>query len=164
MIFLTVGTSFPFNRLVQMVDEAVREKAIGGDLFAQVGIGGAMPSAFPSVESMEKKQFDEYFDRAEAIIAHAGMGTITMALDRRKPILVVPRLRQYREIVNDHQVHTARNYEEMGYVLAAYSKEELIRKWPQLKTFVPKERKASPEKVSGRIGEFLLSVMQNRDK
>lgn len=158
MIFLTVGTSFPFNRLVQAVDEALGEQAIQGDLFAQVGVGGYQPRNFPSVESLDKKQFDAYFDRAEAIVAHAGMGTITMALDRRKPILVVPRLRQFHEIVNDHQLHTARKYEEMGYLLAAHSKEEFIEKFPQLKTFIPKERKTSPEKVSQRIGEFLSVI------
>ena len=94
MIFVTVGTSFPFDRMVRALDDSVADGKIDSELFGQVGIGGYHPRSFESVETLDKKIFDEYFKNAEAIIAHAGMGTITMALEQDKPILVMPRLKK----------------------------------------------------------------------
>ena len=37
MIFLTVGTLFPFDRLVNAVDKAVANGLITEDVFAQIG-------------------------------------------------------------------------------------------------------------------------------
>jgi len=36
MIFLTVGTQFPFDRLVKAVDETVRKNGLDEQIFAQV--------------------------------------------------------------------------------------------------------------------------------
>jgi UDP-N-acetylglucosamine transferase subunit ALG13 len=155
MIFLTVGTSFPFDRLVKAVDEAVGQGLYTGEIFAQVGRGGYKPINFESIETLVKKEFDLKFAQAEAIIAHAGMGTITMALSANKPILVVPRLKKYRELVNDHQLTTARRFEQLGHVLAVYDLNELLSKLRTLETFHPTPRFCHPELVAKRIGEFL---------
>ena len=155
MIFLTVGTSFPFDRLVRAVDDLVAQGRVAPDLFAQVGRGGYRPRNFASVETLDKKKFDEYFDQAAAVIAHAGMGTITMALERNRPLLVMPRLRRYRELVNDHQLATARRFAQLGHVLAAYEITELPAKIDLLHTFQPAPRASQAGKVAERIGIFL---------
>lgn len=108
MIFLTVGTLFPFDRLVRAIDAAVGEGLIEDEIFAQVGENSYKPRNFESLPSLKKDLFDKYFTEASFIISHAGMGTITMALSHNKPLLVMPRLKHYKEHVNDHQVATAR--------------------------------------------------------
>ena len=45
---------------------------------------------------LEKAAFDERLGQADRIISHAGMGTIAMALESRKPVLVMPRLERTR--------------------------------------------------------------------
>lgn len=158
MIFLTVGTSFPFDRLVKTVDRAVADGYHTGEIFAQVGRGGFKPQHFDAVEVLDKNEFDDYFNRAEAIIAHAGMGTITMALSVQKPILVMPRLKKYRELVNDHQTETAHRFEHLGHVLAVYDSKELAAKLPELSTFRPHPRTSQPNLVAQRIGDFLNNL------
>jgi UDP-N-acetylglucosamine transferase subunit ALG13 len=86
------------------------------------------------------------------------MGTITMALKNHKPLLVMPRLKRYREHVNDHQVATARKFEELGHILAVYDAKDLPNGIHKLKNFVPRERKANPEAVADRIHRFLNSL------
>jgi len=160
MIFLTVGTQFPFDRLVKSVDEEISQNGFEEEIFAQISDSSYQPCNFEYVKSLEKSEFDYWTLKASAIIGHAGVGTITMALDRNKPLLVMPRLKKYGEVVNDHQVAIARKFEELGLVLVAYSMEQLPEKIKQLRTFMPKTRGNQTQLVSQRISKFLnkLSV------
>lgn len=158
MIFLTVGTQFPFDRLVKTVDQAFDGRLINEEIFAQIGETSYKPLNFESVVSLEKNVFDKRLREASSVISHAGMGTITMALKNHKPLLVMPRLKRYREHVNDHQVATARKFEELGHILAVYDAKDLPNGIRKLKNFVPRERKANPEAVADRIHRFLNSL------
>jgi len=155
MIFLTVGTQFPFDRLVKAVDEAVSQNGFNEKIFAQIGASSYRPCSFDVVASMEKEVFDKHIREASAIIAHAGMGTITIALEYNKPLLVMPRVKKYNEVVNDHQVAIARKFEQLGHILAAYTEDEIPEKIKQLKSFVPQPRKVQTKAVIERISKFL---------
>jgi UDP-N-acetylglucosamine transferase subunit ALG13 len=160
MIFLTVGTQFPFDRLVRAVDDIVDDGLIGEALFAQIGESSYKPRNFESVLSLDKKTFDDYVRQSSAIIGHAGMGTIIAAMQLGKPLLVMPRLKKYGEVVNDHQVAIAKKFEELGHILVAYDTKDLPERIRQLKTFVPKERKANPDAVADRIRNFLNNLQK----
>lgn len=155
MIFLTVGTQFPFDRLVEAVDVWAGRQMQKPDIYGQVGAGKYKPKHFEYIEHLDKGLFDKYIKRASAIISHSGIGTISMALEYDKPLLVLPRLAQYGEVVHDHQVDISKKFEQLGHLLAAYDEKELPEKIQQLNTFVPKPRKAQPEKVAARIKRFL---------
>jgi len=155
MIFLTVGTQFPFDRLIKTIDDILGRGLIREDIFAQIGHTSYEPCFFKAVKFLAKKEFDENLKRASGIIGHAGMGTIRMALDNDKPLLVMPRLRRYHEVVHDHQIEIARKFEELGHILVAYKEEELWVKTQQLKDFIPKKRETQVESVVCRIAEFL---------
>ncbi len=160
MIFMTVGTLFSFDRLVMTVDEAVGEGLIEEPIFAQVGPGGFRPDNMEYAEVLDKEQFDDYFEKAEAVISHAGMGTISMALNSDKPLLVMPRMKKYGEHVNDHQVDTARRFEELGHVLAVLDELELVRKVKELKDFKPAKRSADREGVVNYLRGYLEGLQK----
>ncbi len=162
MIFLTEGTQFPFDRLVKSVDEVVSQNGFKEEIFAQIGENSYRPHNFEGVSFLEKGLFDKRIRHASGIISHAGMGTIIMALDNRKPLLVMPRLTKYGEVVNDHQVAIARKFEELCHILVAYDVKDLPQKMKQLKTFVPRGREAQPHAVAERIERF-LNNMANDD-
>jgi len=155
MIFLTVGTQFPFDRLVKSVDEVISNNGFDEEIFAQIGESSYKPRNFESVNSLDKRLFDSWMRKASGIISHAGIGTITIALDGNKPLLVMPRLSKYGEVVNDHQVAIARKFEELGHILMAYDTKDLPQKMKQLRTFVPCKREAQPQAVAERIAQFL---------
>jgi len=162
MIFLTVGTQFPFDRLVKAVDETVSKNGLDEQIFAQVGTSTYRPRNFEAVSSLEKTKFDKHFNEADSIISHAGMGTITMALESRKPLLVMPRLRKYGEVVNDHQLAIARKFEQLGYLLVAYEAEDLPAKVGKLKSFVPQDRQPQTKIVADRISAFLNELSKSK--
>ena len=155
MIFLTVGTQLPFDRLVKAVDKAVNKSGMGEVVFAQIGKSEYRPFSFEAVSCLDKHLFDKHFCEASCIISHAGMGTIVLAMKYNKPLLVMPRRSCYREVVNDHQIAIAKRLEQMGHILVAYKEEEIPEKLEQLKTFVPRERQAQPQAVAVRISRFL---------
>jgi beta-1,4-N-acetylglucosaminyltransferase len=155
MIFLTVGTQFPFDRLVRSVDEIIGQSGVEEEVFAQISDSSYRPQNFEAVSSLNKHLFDKYIREASGIISHAGVGTITVALEASKPLLVMPRLKHYGEVVSDHQVALAKRFELLGHVLVAYEAEELPEKIKQLRTFIPRKRRAQPQVVMERIVHFL---------
>ena len=155
MIFLTVGTQFPFDRLVKAVDDLFDRGLIHEQIVAQIGDSKYRPRHFEAVASLDKNAFDRNIQEASAIIGHAGMGTITMALEHSKPLLAMPRRKKYGEVVNDHQVVLAIKFEALGHILLARDETELADKIAELKSFVPRPRKVDPSEVARRIDTFL---------
>jgi UDP-N-acetylglucosamine transferase subunit ALG13 len=155
MIFLTVGTQFSFDRLVRTIDFLFDERVMQDDVFAQIGESAYKPRNFAAVVSLEKEAFDARLRQACAVISHAGMGVITMALDHGKSLLVMPRQRKYHEVVNDHQVALADKFEALGHILVARDETQLRAKVEQLRSFVPRPRKADPDLVARKISHFL---------
>lgn len=163
MIFLTVGTQFPFDRLVKAVDNVFEDGFVNEEIFAQIGESSYKPRNFKSVNFLDNRLFNEWMRKASGIMGHAGMGTITMALDNSKPLLVMPRLKKYGEVVNDHQVAIARKFEQLGHVLVAYKQDELPKKIEQLKNFVPSKRQTQHQVVAERIERFLKELSGNNE-
>lgn len=164
MIFLTVGTQFPFDRLVKAIDLLCEEGKLEEEIVAQIGDSTYKPRNFAAVAALDKRAYDERFRSASAVIGHAGMGTITMALDHGKPLLAMPRLKRYREVVNDHQASLAMKFAALGHILMAKDENELAIKVSQLRGFIPQPRSVDAGGVAGRIREFLDHLAPDRER
>jgi UDP-N-acetylglucosamine transferase subunit ALG13 len=127
MIFVTVGTDLPFDRMVRVMDEWAGQNP-QREIFAQIGVGGWQPLNIRFANFLQPLDFVEYFKAASVIISHAGMGTILSALHHRKPILVMPKRASLGEQRNEHQLATARHMMDMGCVNVAFDAMEL-REW-----------------------------------
>ena len=53
-------------------------------------------------------------------MSHGGIGSIMTPLLMGKKVIVVPRLRTYKEHTNDHQLQITKELERHGKVLAVY--------------------------------------------
>lgn len=127
MTFVTLGTqSFPFDRLLKLVDRLVAEGIIRDKVFAQTGCSTYTPANYAHTDFLDPADYDRAMQEADLIIAHAGVGTIMSALSRGKRLIVVPRSQQYREHVDDHQSEIAEEFARKGYLLCAKSYDELV--------------------------------------
>lgn len=124
MIFVTVGTDLPFDRLVRVVDEWAG-RCGRKDVFAQIGASRWTPAHLPYSHFLPPDEFTRRFAEARVVVAHAGMGTILSALRWEKPILVMPRRAALGEQRNDHQLATARRLSAIGKVNVAMDDSEL---------------------------------------
>lgn len=157
MIFVTVGTTHGFDRLIAAVDKAMDTRVIQDEVVAQIGNGTYEPRNFQYVRTLEKTVFDGHIRRSAAMISHAGMGVLTTAFEHGKRILVMPRRRQYREAVNDHQVPLAEELARLGHLLLARNEKDLLDQVGKLDEFVPVPRRVDPDAVINRIDQFLKS-------
>lgn len=107
MIFVTVGSQMPFDRLIAAVDVwAMHHPYI--EILAQIGVTQFAPSYMRGVDAFKPSEFADVCQAAQLIIAHAGMGSILTALQYGKPIVVMPRKGALRETRNDHQLAAAK--------------------------------------------------------
>lgn len=158
MIFVTVGTDLPFDRMVKIIDAWAGECG-RRDIFAQIGEGGWEPKNIRFCNFLQPPQFMEHFKMASVIISHAGMGTILSALHYRKPILVMPKLASLGEHRNEHQLATARRMMDLGNVNVAFDENELRQRLDgleELKQPKPIGDSASDSLVNG-VRDFIFN-------
>jgi UDP-N-acetylglucosamine transferase subunit ALG13 len=126
LILVTVGGQLPFDRLVRYVDQwAGAKSARPATVFAQIGQSDIVPSHMDFAKLLPGSEFRRRVIECDAIVAHAGMGTILTALEYCKPLLIFPRLAEQGEHRNDHQIATARYFSERGLVRTAFDRAEL---------------------------------------
>jgi UDP-N-acetylglucosamine transferase subunit ALG13 len=131
VIFVTVGTQLAFDRLIAAVDGwAAATEA--GEVFAQIGPSDYVPRHIEAQAFISPEECRRRMQEADAIVAHAGMGTIISALQLGKPVVVMPRRAAFGEHRNDHQVATARRFGEFGSVLVANDAGELAARLGEL--------------------------------
>jgi UDP-N-acetylglucosamine transferase subunit ALG13 len=124
MIFLIVGTQEPFDRLVRTVDNWAGENKIK-DVFAQIANSNYKPRNIKSESFIEPSRFNLLFNKADLIIAHAGMGTILKSLENNKPIIVMPRIVELKEHRNNHQMATVKSLLKLNFLNVAFNEKEL---------------------------------------
>ena len=128
MIFLTVGTQLPFDRLTSTVDAWCAEVGSGSKIFGQIGCLGARnyrPQHFKWAEKVAPADFDRYFREASLIVSQAGMGSIITAMASSKPIVILPRRVHLQEQRNDHQFATAQRLGARRGVFVAMTESDL---------------------------------------
>lgn len=116
MIFVAVGTQFPFDRLIRCVDEWARDHNM--PVHAQIADGEYTPEHASWDRFMTTDDFNTKLSDADLIISHAGMGNIITALENNKPIIVMNRQHKLGEHRNDHQ---ADGLEWMGKLSGVYT-------------------------------------------
>jgi UDP-N-acetylglucosamine transferase subunit ALG13 len=130
MIFVTVGTSTPFDRLIRAIDEwaGLHHR---DDVFAQIGLSDYRPKNIEAVKLLNPPDFSGHFNAAQFVVAHAGMGSIITALEIGKPLVIMPRRAHFGETRNDHQFATANQFKAQRGIIVALDEEELIHKLDQ---------------------------------
>ena len=77
MIFVAVGTQFPFDRLVRFMDEWAAENE--EQVIAQIGEGSYTPKHMEFERFMDGEQYNKNISEASVFVSHAGMGNIISA-------------------------------------------------------------------------------------
>lgn len=146
MIFVTVGTQLPFDRLIASVDSWV-EKTGRADVFAQIanpGSDGYKPKHFEFTAHVSPAEFKQRCQDAECIVAHAGMGSIITAMTYAKPLIIMPRRAHLAEHRNDHQFATVKQFGDQPGIHVAVDADALSQTLNAFFTNVPENRSATP--------------------
>jgi UDP-N-acetylglucosamine transferase subunit ALG13 len=106
MIFATVGTQLPFDRLLLAVDTwAALHRDV--PVIAQTGRTTTTYAHLTCLPHLDQARYNDCVAQARVIVAHAGMGSILSAIEAGKPVILMPRRADLNEHRNDHQRDTA---------------------------------------------------------
>jgi UDP-N-acetylglucosamine transferase subunit ALG13 len=106
MIFATVGTQLPFDRLLSALDGWASANP-DVPVIAQTGQTKTPFAHLQCQAHLDQDGFAAMMAQAKVIVAHAGMGTILSAAEAGKPLILMPRRAAFGEHRNDHQLATA---------------------------------------------------------
>lgn len=120
MIFATCGsTHLRFDRMMEALAILSTE-----DLYVQHGPAEPPPHA-RAVEFLPFEQIVDNIAKADVVICHAGVGSILCAIRAGHTPVIFPRLKRYKETVDDHQAELAEALFEEGSALVAWNAEDL---------------------------------------
>lgn len=156
MIFVTVGSQTPFDRLVRTVD-AWCARQPGVEVVAQIGQGGYEPRHMRWLRLCSPAEYRRHCAAAEVIVAHAGMGTVLTALEAGRPMLLLPRRGELGETRNDHQLATAKWLRGRPGITVADDEPALVG-W--LDAWVPGTGRAAPEAISRYAQPRLIAALR----
>ena len=127
VIFVTVGTSQPFDRLVRAVDIWAQANE-HREIFAQIGRSRYVPQRIKTVQFLSPSEFHRSIDSSQLVVAHAGVGSMLSVLRAGKPLIVMPRSARLGEHINEHQIATAKRLAQKLSITVAEHEADLGRR------------------------------------
>lgn len=156
MILITLGTQDKeFVRILKKVDELITNKIIKEEVIVQAGYTKYESKNMKIFNYVSKKELEEYIDKADFIITHAGVGTIFDCLKKNKKIIAVPRLSKYREHNNDHQLQIVEEFGKRGLILPVYEIDELESALIKIKKFKPNKYQSNNQNMIDLISNYI---------
>lgn len=124
MILVLLGSQdYKFDRLINAVDNfALENKNV--KFVIQTGRNNYETSA-PNIDKFDfvaKDEFEKIISDAELIITHGGAASLISSLVAGRKIIAFPRLKDYNEQIDNHQVEIVDKFVELGYILKADEK------------------------------------------
>lgn len=156
MILVLLGTQDkPFTRLLKELDKLIEEKIITDKVIVQAGL---TKYESKNMEIFDLKPVDELMklqSMADIIITHGGVGSILSAVKMKKKVIAVPRLQEYGEHTNNHQIQIVNEFFKTGYILKADNPCDLKEIMKNLGAFKLKEYKSNNKNFVKLIEDFI---------
>ena len=163
MVFVTLGSQkFQFNRLLKKIDELITQGIIKEKVFAQIGASDYQPKNYSFERFLDRDAFSQKISECNVVITHGGTGVIIGAVKKGKKVIAVPRLAQYDEHVDDHQLQLLHQFDELGIILACYDLEEIGAMYQSLEHIELKPYKSNTDAIVSSIDEFIQSVAKEK--
>ena len=141
LIFVTVGThNQSFERLLKEIDRLIDEGKIRDKVLAQIGNTDYKPRNYKWFGFSDQGKFEDLCKKSDIVVTHGGAGSITTSLLLQKPTIVVPRLKEFGEHANNHQLQITKELEKEGRIIAVYDMDDLF-------TAIKRARKARVKKI-----------------
>lgn len=146
MILILLGTQDKsFKRLLNEVERLITNNVINDKVIAQIGHTKFDSKKMKCLNYIDNKKLQEYYEESDLIITHGGVGSIMDGLKHNKKVIAVPRLKNYKEHTNDHQLQIINNFNDAGYIIGINNVNELENAINKVKDFVPKKYKSNKE-------------------
>lgn len=159
MIFITVGTQPQlFTRLFKKIEKLIDNGDINDEIIAQVGLNVVNNDKIKCFSYLEMTEMRRFIKAADLIISHGGAGSIITALKMGKKVIGIPRLSEYGEHINNHQVDLIDALSNENYIIPLYNIDLLKNAIEKSHNFNPKPFKSGQEEIIRDIKFFIDKI------
>ena len=156
MILVLLGTqNNSFHRLLEEIQRNIDNGNIKEEVIVQKGYTKFYSKNMKTYNQLPLDELKKLTDEANFIITHAGVGSIITSIEKGKKVIAVPRLKQYKEHVNDHQLEITQSFNDMGYIVGLKGVEELEEAIKNIDKFEPKPYVKNTGKILQIVSDFI---------
>jgi uncharacterized protein (TIGR00661 family) len=148
MIYVTLGTQKQsFKRLIEYLEKIDYK----GKIYVQNGCVKYSTRNLIFVGLISDEEMNSYIKKSDIVISHGGGGSIFKALSFGKKVICVPRLKKYKEHINDHQLEIIDYLSKNNYIIKCNTFEELNNAIKNIKKINLKKYKDNYDKFISNI-------------
>lgn len=156
MILVLLGThELPFTRLLKEVERIKKENKVSDEIIVQNGHTKYSSDVLTLRPFVSYDEMDALYDQARLIITHAGTGSVITGLKKGKKIIAAPRLKEYGEHNDDHQLELVQAFESAGHILVWHDGDKMEDIIEQLDDFEPKPFVSKKDMMLGLLRDFI---------
>ncbi len=159
MILVLLGTqNNSFHRLLEEIEKNIKDGTINEEVIVQAGYTKYQTHKMRMISLVSKEQLEKFQDEASLIITHGGVGSIISSIRKDKKVIAVPRMHEYGEHVNNHQIEIVKNFNEQGYIIGIEKVEDLKNALERVKQFKPRKYQLNNERLLKTIEDFIDEI------
>lgn len=156
MILVTLGTQDKsFERLLKTIQKCIDKGVIKDKVVVQAGCTKFESNEMEIFDLIPYDEFDKYIKKCDILITHGGVGSIITGLKNNKVVIAAPRLKEFNEHTNNHQLEIINELSKDGYLLPLIDFDDLRKILNNAKKFKPKEFKSNTKNMIKIISEFI---------
>ncbi|WP_245757915.1 PssE/Cps14G family polysaccharide biosynthesis glycosyltransferase [Alteribacillus iranensis] len=153
---MVLGThELPFKRLLTKMEQLRQSETITEEVVVQAGHTEFASEHMKMIPFMSFEKMNELYDRARVIVAHGGTGSIITGVKKNKPVIAVPRLAEFGEHNDNHQLEIVEQFRETGHIIGIDSPEKLDQALQQAETFRPVPFQSGRDQIMQLIEDFI---------
>ncbi len=139
MILVMLGTqNNSFHRLLEEIDRLIINGKIREEVIVQAGYTKYESQNMKIIDFVSSEELEKLEQQAYCVITHGGVGSIIGSIEKGKKVIAVPRLKQYGEHVNNHQLDIVESFDKLGYIIGITDVSQLSDALQRIDTFEPK--------------------------
>ena len=156
MILVLLGTqNNSFYRLLEEIQKNIDNGNIKDDVIVQKGYTKFESKDMTLYNQLPADEIKKLINEADLIITHGGVGSIIGSIEQGKKVIAVPRLKKFKEHVNDHQLDIIKSFDEMGYIIGIQDVTQLSKALEKVKKFEPKKYVRNTGNIIKIVEDFI---------
>lgn len=156
MILVTLGTQDKsFKRLLIAIQKQIDNGNIKDRVVVQAGNTEFESKDMEILDLIPMEEFDKLISECDILITHGGVGSIITGIKNNKIVIAAPRLAEYKEATNNHQLQIIKNFTKEGYILGLEDFDKLDQVLIEAKKFKPKKYVSNTDKFINIIKEYI---------
>ena len=156
MVLILLGTqNNSFHRLLEEIQKNIDKGIIKEEVVVQKGYTKFESENMTIYNQLPIDEINQLIDKANLVITHGGVGSIISSIEKNKKVIAVPRLKKYKEHVNDHQLDIIKSFNDLGYIIGLNTVEELEQALKKIDNFEPKKYVSNTGNVLKIVENFI---------